>query len=33
MTSAATPLEPEEKPDPGPSVPNLETIVSLSKSR
>src|SRR2546426_1639197 len=33
MTSAATPLEPEETPDPGPSVPNLETIVSLSKRR
>src|SRR2546426_7573204 len=33
MTSAATPLEPEETPDPGPSVPNLETIVSLAKRR
>src|SRR3989440_3123672 len=33
MTSAATPLEPEETPDPGPSVPNLESIVSMSKRR
>src|SRR2546421_2947025 len=33
MTSAATPLDPEETPYPGPSVTNLETIVSLSKRR
>src|SRR5437773_12543575 len=33
MTSAATPLEPSETSDPGPSVANLETIVSLSKRR
>src|SRR5437773_5898479 len=33
MTSAATPLEPSETSDPGPSVANLETIVSLAKRR
>ena len=33
MTSPATPVDPQAAEDPGPSVANLETIVSLSKRR